>query len=244
MQETKCNNNTLVYIHSKAWLGCQTVMVDVNGASRGLAIAWNTHNISLTDFHASHHFIQATFHIIGTNIHGHLKNLYLPQNSMQKNALLNMLENLNSTRIHPLWITGGDFNMITKLEEKKGDNVKLDNERKFFKDYIQNNWLIDFPFDTWNNKRSGSQQIASRLDKFLILDNSVHLGGNIIASILPLSGSDHWPISLQWTRPRDSIRKPFRFATFWLTHPDFKNIVNSAWDNFTPPEGSIMYQFQ
>lgn len=137
---------------------------------------------------------------------------------MQKNALLKKLETLNSTRKHPLWITREDFNMITKLEEKKGGRVKLDNESKGFKEYIQNNWLIDLPFNnglyTWNNKRSGSQQITSRLDRFLISNNSVHLGSDITTSILPLSGSDHWPISLQWTRPGDAIRKPFIFETF------------------------------
>jgi len=98
-------------------------MVDAYGASGGLAIAWNKQTISLTYFHASHHLIQATFHIIGTNIHGHLTNVYFPQDYMQKSALLNTLETLNSTRTHPLWITGGDFNMITKLEEKKCGRV-------------------------------------------------------------------------------------------------------------------------
>jgi len=218
MQETKCNNSTLDSILSKAWPGCQTVIVDASGASGGLAIAWNTQKISLTNFHASHHLIQATFHIIGTNILGHLTNVYFPQDPVQKSALLKTLETLNSTRSHPLWIIRGDFNMITKWEEKKGGRVKLDSESRGFKDYIQNNWLIDLPFDnglfTWNNKRSSSQQIESRLDRFLISDNSVHLGGDITASILPLAGSDHWPISLQWTRPGDSIRKPFRFETF------------------------------
>jgi len=38
--------------------------------------------------------------------------------------------------------------------------------------------------------------------------------------------------------------KPFQFETFCLSHPDFKNIVNLAWENFTPPEGSIMFQFK
>jgi len=38
---------------------------------------------------------------------------------MQKYALLKLLETFNSTRTHPLWITGSDFNMITQLEEKK-----------------------------------------------------------------------------------------------------------------------------
>lgn len=48
MQEIKCNSKTLGPILSKAWPGCQIVMVDASGASGGLAIAWNTQAILLT----------------------------------------------------------------------------------------------------------------------------------------------------------------------------------------------------
>ena len=58
--------------------------------------------------------------------------------------------------------------MITKLEEKKGGRAKLGNESGHFKDFIQNNWLIDLKFSngmhTWSNRRVGSQQIASKLE--------------------------------------------------------------------------------
>ena len=76
MQETKCNSTTLGDILSKAWPRCHSMVVDASGAYGGLTIAWNPQAISLTDFHASHHIIQATFHIIGTNVHGHLTNVY------------------------------------------------------------------------------------------------------------------------------------------------------------------------
>jgi len=78
LQETKCNSITLGNILSKAWPGCRSVAVDASGASGELAIAWNTQAVTLTDFHASHHLIQAEFHILGTNIHGNLSNVYFP----------------------------------------------------------------------------------------------------------------------------------------------------------------------
>ena len=122
--------------------------------------------------------------------------------------------------------------MITELEEKLGGRRKLDKESNDFKAYIQHNSLMDLPFDnsifTWNNKRAGTQQIASRLDKFLLSDNFVHLGGDISTSILPLAGSVHWPISLQWKNPRNSNRKPFKFEAFWLTHLEFNTMVKDA----------------
>eukprot|EP00253_Pinus_taeda_P023098 PITA_23098 len=223
LQETKCNSSTLGSILSKAWPGCQSVVVDASRALGGLAIAWNTQALTLSDFHASHHFIQATFHILGTNIHGHLSNVYFPQEAGNKTTLLNTIEALNNNRMHPLWIIGGDFNMITKLEEKLGGRSRLEQENTHFKDFIQNTSLIDLQFCN---------------------DNSVHLGGDVAAAILPHSGSDHWPISLQWQRAGNTTGRPFRFEEFWLTHPEFKDFIRTTWNTFIPPEGSKMFQFQ
>ena len=102
LQETKCSSDTLERILSKAWIGCQTVAVDASGASGGLAIAWDAKVLSLSDFHASHHFIQANFHLLGTNMHGLLSNVYFPQDARKKVELLCTIETLNSHRKHPL----------------------------------------------------------------------------------------------------------------------------------------------
>jgi len=137
--------------------------------------------------------------------------------------------------------------MITKMEEKQG-RTRMEHENVHFKDFIQNNSLINLQFcngtHTWSNRRVGKHPIASKLDRFLISDNSVHLGGDIAAAILPHSGSDHWPISLQWQRPGNTTKRPFRFEEFWLTHPSFKDFIKSTWSTFFPPEGSKMFQFQ
>lgn len=117
--------------------------VDAIGASRGLAIAWSTKAIELKDIHATHHMIQATFHIVGTNVYGHLTNVYFPQITSKKIAALNTMEEINSNRVHPLWIIGGDYNMITRTEEKKGGRSRLEQEVAHFKDFIYNNALID-----------------------------------------------------------------------------------------------------
>jgi len=99
--------------------------VDASSASGGLAIIWNPQLFTLQDFHASHFFIQATFHLTGTDIRGHLSNVYFPQQLNQKLALLDTLTILNSNRQFPLWIGGGDFNIIRALEEKSSGGAKL-----------------------------------------------------------------------------------------------------------------------
>jgi len=96
----------------------------------------------------------------------------------------------------------------------------------------------------WNNRRTGTQKIASRLDKFLLSNNAIHLGGDLSASILPLSGSDRWPISLQWKRLGNNTQRPFHFEAFWMMHPDFNNLIHTAWKCFNPLEGSNTYQCQ
>ena len=232
LQETKCNSQTLGSILTKAWPGSRSVAVDAVGSSGGLAIAWNPQALQIGNFHASHNLIQATFHPIGTNIHGHLSNVYFPQDLASKVALLNTLEHLNSNRTHPIWILGGDFNMITRLAEKSGGRARLDQDSAHFKDFISNKWLMDVPFCnglfTWSNRRTGRQQIASKLDRFLLSDNAIHVGGDITGTILPIPGSDHWPIILQWQSIGFHLKKPFRFEAFWLSHPTFSDLVHSV----------------
>jgi len=235
-------------IATKVWPEGQVTAVDAQGASGGLAILWDVRVIQLSNIHATKNFIQAIFHLIGTNTHGHLTNVYFPQDTNLKAEILESLSILNSNRYHPLWFVGGDFNMIARTEEKQGGRNNGIRDGNLLKDFIQSNWLIDLPSNnglfTWTNKREGAQNIASRLDRFLVSDNAPYLGGDIIASILPISGSDHWPIALQWHRPGNNTKRPFHFETFWLTHPNFNEFVRQTWLKFNPTGGSKMTIFQ
>lgn len=247
LQETKCNQAVLEKVVGKAWPGGRVTVVDSQDASGGLAILWDARKIHLGNIHANKNFIQI-FHIIGTNISGHIKNVYFPQETQQKLEILETLTQLNADRTHPLWISGGDYNMIAKTEEKRGGSCRINRDGSILKDFIQNNWMIDLPTNnglfTWNNKSAEPLQVASRLDRFLISDNAVHIGGEFIASILPYSGSDHWPIALNWNRPGKSTKRPFRFEAFWLTHPEFHEFIRTTWQNFNSPEGTKMALFQ
>lgn len=248
LQETKCGSDRLEKIAVKEWTGGHLIAVDAHGASGGLAILWDARVIQLHNIQANRNFIQANFHLLGSNTHGLITNVYFPQDIAQKAQILNTLSDLSTDRPHPLWIAGGDYNMTTSTEEKRGGRNRANNEGNLLKTFIQNNWLMDIQTGngifTWSNKREGEQQIASRLDRFLISDNAVHLGGEFTASILPVSGSDHWPIELQWNRPGNTSKRPFHFEEFWFTHPDFERLVRSTWLHFNPSEGTRMARFQ
>ena len=74
---------------------------------------------------------------------------------------------------------------------------------------------------TWNNKRGGPTQVASKLDRFIISEELLLMGSSLNALILPFGGSNHWPIQLEaslFGKPKNS---PFRFENAWLTHSNF-----------------------
>ena len=116
--------------------GGHNVAVYADGASGGLAVLWDACSIMLNNIHANKNFIQAIFHIIGTNTYGHLTNVYFPQETMHKIEILNTLSVINSAIAHPLWIAGGDFNMITRLEEKRGGRNSGNMDGIHLKDFI------------------------------------------------------------------------------------------------------------
>lgn len=98
LQETKCNQVVLEKVVAKAWPGGLVTAVEAQGASGGLAILWDARLIQLDNIHANRNFIQATFHLIGTNISGHITNVYFPQEIQQKADILEALTQLNADR--------------------------------------------------------------------------------------------------------------------------------------------------
>eukprot|EP00253_Pinus_taeda_P004448 PITA_04448 len=184
LQETKCSSTILEKIAVKAWPGGLVTAVDAQGASGGLAILWDVRAIQLNNIQANKSFIQATFHLSGTNTYGLITNVYFPQDTAQKAQILNTLSELNTDRPYPLWVSGGDYNMTTNMEEKQGSRSRANSDGNLLKNFIHNNW------------------------------------------------------------PGNNLKRPFRFEEFWLTHPDFEELVRSTWLNFNPTEGTRMSRFQ
>lgn len=44
---------------------------------------------------------------------------------------------------------------------------------------------------TWNNKRGGESQVASKLDRFIISEDLMIKDKEIVATVLPFGGSHH-----------------------------------------------------
>lgn len=50
---------------------------------------------------------------------------------------------------------------------------------------------------TWNNKRGGESQVASKLERFIISDDIILTGLDMLAMRVPFGGLDHWLVQLE-----------------------------------------------
>ena len=93
--------------------------LDAKGSSGGLEIVWDPNLLHMEGFFSSIHTLLGWFRILGTNQAGVITNVYGPQQTEQKISFLNHLRWLHDPIPSPNWIIGGDFNIISSLEEKK-----------------------------------------------------------------------------------------------------------------------------
>ena len=86
--------------------------------------------------------------------------------------------------------------------------------------WVDSNNLVDIPTNngkfTWNNKRKDFTYIAERLDRFLIKGALSDFIFNIHSSILPIAGSDHYPIQIILPEPNKLYRNPFKCEKMWF----------------------------
>jgi len=94
---------------------------------------------------------------------------------------------------------------------------------------------------TWNNRRGGSTQVASKLDRFIILEDLLLSGHNMNAWIIPFEGTDHWPVQLEASFIGTLRNIPFRFENAWLTHPNFLTNISNWWVEDMHAQGTKMF---
>ena len=97
--------------------------IDSRGFSRGLYILWDPYRVFLTNFQGTRNSLSTNFKVVGFPISGLVTNVYGPQKAGDKRSFLKYLINLRDLNPSVHWVLGGDFNLITSLEEK---NVGVD----------------------------------------------------------------------------------------------------------------------
>ena len=172
IQETRCSIQKIKQIHSK-WLNrFEFLEVKAESIAWDILTLWNPQKISIIDAEASRNYLSVVMQPVGVSETFLVTNVYGPQNIDDKLKLLESLIDLWDRQAGIPWIIGGDFNMIKSLSEKKGGTRVLTKDSLAFQSFIDDMKLVDSElsngFFTWNNKRGGEAQVASKLDRFMI----------------------------------------------------------------------------
>lgn len=131
------------------------------------------------------------------------------------------------------WLVGGDFNVITMNKEKKGTHPPDINAIMDFNNFIMRAGLSDTGYVghdfTWCNNRSGDDKVWERLDRFLVNGPFISAFSNPKVTHLPMASSDHCPLLVQSIND-NRFKSRFHFNRMWITHPSFRDVVESSWN--------------
>jgi len=171
-QETKISMQQMEGIIKNCKIQYEVMGQDENGSAGGLAILWNPDEVVFENWISLPRILAGMGRLIGTIERILISGVYGPHVPGERERFLRNMQ--VARRIYPElpWIVGGDFNMIKTMEEKKGGIRRPDQNMELFNEMITDQRLVDIPtingVYTWNNRRGGKNQIASRLDRFLV----------------------------------------------------------------------------
>jgi hypothetical protein len=154
--------------------------------------------------------------------------VYGPQSEADKLSFMQEIRQINQT-VHERWLLLGDFNLIYRASDKSNGHInrRLMNSFRLLVDEVEMKELhLHGRRFTWS---SGTQTpTQTKIDhvfaskEWEILHSDCHLQ----AGSTPIS--DHCPMILSCA-PFHKRFKGFRFESWWLLAPDFKDIVSQSW---------------
>eukprot|EP00253_Pinus_taeda_P028344 PITA_28344 len=201
IQETKMDQQQLQEIMKRMRPEYEVMAQDAVGSAGGLAIIWNPEEVIFENWISLPRILTGLFRLTGMEERILISGVYGPHLPREQKDFLKNVQAIRRIIPGNLWIIGGDFNLIRDLGEKKGGIRRPDQSMEEFNELITEQRLVDIPTTndvfTWNNRRGGKNQIASRLDRFLLSKQILNRDVFIETKILPGLGSDHWPIRLE-----------------------------------------------
>lgn len=218
------------------------VVKPANGQSGGLLSSWVAGSC---DFKFS--FMGTGFIGVALNVDNSLLyvvNVYAPCYLNGKRQGWEELKAYKQSLDDGDWCLVGDFNCVTRVEERKGIGVRGSiQEVNEFNAFISDMDLLDVSVTGNVFSWFCSDGISmSRLDRFLISPNLVdkwNISGQWIGK---RNISDHCPIWLLRSNV-DWGPKPFRFVNAWFHHAKFKEFVKDSWSQIQV-SGNKAYVFK
>jgi len=183
-------------IHNNWLIKYEYLEVKANNSVGGILTLSDPHKFGILDVEASKNYFSLVCQLVGDKEIYMITNVYGPQKQADKLKLLTSLEDLRARHPNMPWIVAGYFNIIRAISKKKGRTRQLGRDSIAFQDFIMNMGLVDTEIIngtfTWNNKRGGASQVASKLDRFIVSEDLLLIGAAMTASIFPFEGSDQW----------------------------------------------------
>ncbi|XP_059285600.1 uncharacterized protein LOC132039071 [Lycium ferocissimum] len=238
-QEPFVNSSRLHYFRRKIGFNNAT-----SNCSGKIWCLWDdNYSCTIVEDHIQHLTLQV--HHIMSQVKFHVSIVYAKIKASNRKDLWGSLSQLNQQIVGP-WSIMGNFNVIMESSEKKGGRRhRLSRSLDFIncmvdcgmKDagYVGNDY-------TWCNGRRKMKRILKRLDRVMYNDKWFEEFSNVTARHLPRTGADHNTMLLKCTLSNTPMVKYFKFLNFWSSQPDFMEVVQNSWDEYT--EGNAMYIMQ
>ncbi|XP_026405612.1 uncharacterized protein LOC113300621 [Papaver somniferum] len=181
------------------------------GSTGGMLTLWDRDLVEVSDSLVGNY----TLSILCTNKMDNfrliLAKVYGPIKPVERTTFWGELDNIYSYWNDLPWCLGGDFNTITKCDEKKNCN-KITSSMKNFNEFIIEHDLIDLPLKgaryTWSNGQTNP--VMCRLDRFLISPSFEQHYPFVSQLDKARPTSDHIPLVLDISDPSWGPT-PFRF---------------------------------
>ncbi|KAG6488350.1 hypothetical protein ZIOFF_049593 [Zingiber officinale] len=151
--------------------------------------------------------------------------VYAKCTRLERSVLWGSLEELRPEG-DKLWLVGGDFNVISSMEEHSAGVLARPGAMEDFNNFIMLAGLVDAGFVgdryTWTNNR-----VWKRLDRVLLSPSWSSLDFTVRVEHLSRAASDHCPLLVEFPgfqKPRAS----FRFQRMWVRHRDFMQTAEES----------------
>ena len=224
----------------------RSIFQESRGASGGLGLIWDPRKVDVKNTHCTKNWISGKVHSLKSDLNFTIINVYGPISHTEKLSTWNEIGLILKDKENETCILGGDFNTILESNDKTGGIHALSQASRNFKDWCDSQNLANIPTNngiyTWNNRRKDSAYIAEKLDRFLIRGELDSLNFNFLSSILPIAGSDHFPVKLEFFEPFKPMRNPFKCEKMWFLDPNFLNNIKTWWAQDSC-DGSKMFIF-
>lgn len=138
----------------------------------------------------------------------------------------------------------GDFNEITRNQEKKGGKKRPDSSFLPFKNMLAGCGMIEFPFIgnslSWAG-RTRAGRVQCRLDRTVGNEDWHQNFSHTYVEYLLRWGSDHRPILARFQAGNRQSKKNFKFNRNWLSKDGFSKTVQEEWESLRSDPSLELY---